>query len=218
MTATKVLKNINLIIRRLIELGIVSDYQTAISRGNRSKEITFGNAHFLSEALKDKSYPDIYKLFCDNRVFNMRLIDGSLVQLLYWFSNRKLLKHRLAYLPAPSNDEVDLQSLWEIDDQLFRGFRNSDTLPIPMRFDFDVDADRHVELTHSKSHLTLGNWPTCRIPISAPLTPYWFILFLLQHFVLDSESGFISSLPNDSSSFSKSITAAETSRPYLVVP
>jgi hypothetical protein len=40
----------------------------------------------------------------------------------------------------------------------------------------------HVDVKHPKAHLTLGQYPNCRIPVNAPMSPARFIKFLLRNF------------------------------------
>ena len=55
-------------------------------------------------------------------------------------------------------------------------------VPFPIRFDYDCRDEVVVNITHPKSHLTLGQYQNCRVPVSAPLTPYIFALFILRNF------------------------------------
>ena len=50
----------------------------------------------------------------------------------------------------------------------------------PIRFDYDPDNFEETE--HPKTHATLGQYKNCRIPVSEPLTPEIFIIFLLRNF------------------------------------
>ncbi|MOA36537.1 hypothetical protein D3C78_1580660 [compost metagenome] len=52
----------------------------------------------------------------------------------------------------------------------------------PIRFDFDSTEGTYREIEHPKSHLTLGQYKNCRIPVNAPVTPYAFLAFLLRNF------------------------------------
>ncbi len=43
-------------------------------------------------------------------------------------------------------------------------------------------SDNFEEIDHPKTHVTLGQYKNCRIPVSEPLTPEIFITFLLRNF------------------------------------
>ena len=53
-------------------------------------------------------------------------------------------------------------------------------ITVPLRFDFD--AQTFKEVIHPYSHMTLGNYKDCRIPVKCPIAPKKFILFLLRNF------------------------------------
>ena len=53
-------------------------------------------------------------------------------------------------------------------------------LPVPVRFDYD--PANFEELKHPASHLSLGQYKNCRIPIVAPICPANFINFILRSF------------------------------------
>jgi hypothetical protein len=55
-------------------------------------------------------------------------------------------------------------------------------VPFPLRFDFDSRTEVVRELEHPISHLSLGQYENCRIPVSAALTPFHFICFVLRNF------------------------------------
>jgi hypothetical protein len=53
---------------------------------------------------------------------------------------------------------------------------------VPVRFDFDDRDGVPKNIEHPRSHLTLGQYSNCRIPVSAPVTPGVFIGFILRSF------------------------------------
>ncbi len=69
-----------------------------------------------------------------------------------------------------------------LDDEVDGDGVAGSVVPFPVRYDYDGRDGRHEELAHPKSHLTLGQYECCRIPVSAPVTPYWFVDFILGNF------------------------------------
>src|SRR5690606_9999259 len=111
---------------------------------------------------------------------NMKLVDGALLQMMYSVQGDALLRHRLAFYPSPNllpfQDAADSY----MRDELFVEIVQRRIVPFPLRFDFDGRENVHVDVCHPKSHLTLGDVKDCRIPVSAPLTPRWFLEFILR--------------------------------------
>jgi hypothetical protein len=82
-------------------------------------------------------------------------------------------------------------------------------VPFPLRFDFDCRKEVVVDVDHPKSHLTLGQYQNCRIPVSAPLTPHHFIGFILRNFYNTTYQKYSKQLSIFTDSFKASITERE---------
>jgi hypothetical protein len=89
-------------------------------------------------------------------------------------------------------------------------------VPFPLRFDFDVTAA--VDVIHPHCHLTLGDVEGCRIPVSAPLTPRWFVEFIMRNFYQTDKYDFVTGLPIHLFHFEPTITAKENSLIHVFVP
>ena len=133
--------------------------------------------------MKNIDYGDIYNILEKDNNYTLKLIDGSLVQMMYKFDrNNEIISHRLAFFPS-----INLQPL-EVDHELYSKFDlyadilKKNTLPTIFRFDFDLDPDLYVEIDHAKSHVTFGQFENCRIPSSGPVSPNKFIDFILRNF------------------------------------
>ena len=218
MTPGATLHQINRLIRHLVEVGLADDQQFAFRREKGFVEITFENAGYLSVALKDVPYADVYDIFARQRVFNAKLLDGALLQMMYAFTDGALERHRLAFFPAPHLERFERDPDSYVEDQIYADIVARNVLPLPIRFDYDSRDDRHRDVAHPKSHLTLGEYDHCRIPVSAPLTPCWFIDFILRNFYQTCSSEFASSLPRFVGVFAESITPAERSVPHVTLP
>jgi hypothetical protein len=79
----------------------------------------------------------------------------------------------------------------------------------PIRFDFEISEEQFVEVDHPKSHLTLGQYKNCRIPVSGPLTPYRFMRFILRNFYNPAYAEVDMDDVAASTSFPDTITAKE---------
>jgi len=212
-------KDIDGLISNLIEKGICDDQNfTAIRSSGGRVDITFSGSEHISTALKDRGYVEIYREFYDRRSYNMKLVDGELLQMTYSVEDDKLLQHRLAFYPSPKllpfQDDPDNY----VQDALFMEIVQRRIVPFPLRFDFDAREDVCVDVGHPKSHLTLGDVKECRIPVSAPLSPRWFVEFILRNFYQTKKHDFVTDLPQHRITFQSSITSNETRLMHMMVP
>lgn len=221
-TASRIADQINQRIRRLVEVGLADRFQSGFPRqAGKRTEVTFPNAAHVSMALKNREYPEIYRLFVRERVYNVKMLDGALIQMMYEFSGDRLQRHRLAFFPAPHLREFQNSPDVYLDDELHGDVVAGSVVPFPLRCDYDGRDGRHVDVTHPKSHLTLGQYEHCRIPVSAPVTPHWFIDFLLRNFYQASGrgyAGYTDEVPVGGVSFEESISPAERRVVHLVIP
>ena len=220
-TPNEVKNQINGLISRLLEKSLVKDQRFAIRRPERRGryvEITFCGAESVSIALKNIPYSEIYDRLIKAKAYNLKLRDGGLIQMMYTFENGTLVSHRLAFFSPPRLDEV--QNAPEIypddadedDDAPNDANEKEDadavarnTVAFPIRFDYNARDDTHKEITHPKSHLTLGQYQSCRIPVTAPLTPEHFMDFILRNFYYPDFAQFVGESPSFSGSFADSI-------------
>ena len=171
-------------------------------------KVDFGKAD-LSIALKNVAYNDIYNELSKSKSYNLKLIDGALVQFMYKFQGKDLQTHRLAFFPSPYlEDYQNNPDIYE-KDEIYADIIQKNIVPFPIRFDFDCREEVFKELTHPKSHLTLGQYQNCRIPVSAPLTPSMFIMFLLQNFYNTAFKKYSTKISKFDASFQCSITPEE---------
>ena len=211
-------EQINRLISHLVEAGLADDQRFAFQRKTDVIEITFENAGYVSSAMRDVSYANVYGIFARHRVFNAKLLDGAFVQMMYIFADGALRQHRLAFLPAPHLERFERDPESYDNDQMYADIVARSILPLPIRFDYDSRGDRHTDVVHPKSHLTLGEYSHCRIPVTAPLTSHRFIDFVLRNFYQIRSSEFASRLPRFHGVFAGSMTAAERRILHMTVP
>ena len=213
-------KEIDGIVRYLVEIGLAGDQNFAFRRDVTGGciEITFPKAEHVSIALKDRAYNEIYAHLSQERAYNARMPDGALVQMMYVFSNGKLERHRLAFFPAPYLEEFQNNPDVYLEDEIYADVIARNIVPFPLRFDFDARDGFHRELSHPKSHLTLGQYENCRIPVTAPLTPLWFVDFVLRNFYHSAFDKYADGLPRRSDFFDDSILPAERGVIHVTVP
>lgn len=216
MTPSEAFKEIQSLTGQLISTGLCIDQNfPALQQDGNIAEVTFGSTIDLSVTLKNISYAEAYTVLIANRSFNLKMIDGGIIQLLYKFENNKLLRHRLAFFPSP--DLLEYQNNSEIyeSDELYGDVVERNVVTVPMRFDFDPSAG--VDYDHPISHMTIGQYKNCRIPVSGGITPFFFVNFILRAFYNTPFRKFCSELTEGIQTFEPTITERERRHLHLRV-
>lgn len=143
--------------------------------------VSIGSLPLGSISLRDVSYEQVYTEIESKDGYHIKLPDGGLLIFQYTFDGDGVLtKHRLCYFPSfvlPTVDEAP--HLYE-NDELYGDVILKKLVRFPIRFDYDPGA--HKDVVHPKSHLTLGQYENCRIPIDGAVSPNAFVMFLLRNF------------------------------------
>ena len=218
MTPRTTFEQIQRLTAHLVETGLADDQQFPVWRETDVVEITFETAGYVSVALGGTPYAEVYSVFARRRVFNAKLLDGALIQMIYLFAGGALRQHRLAFFPAPHLERFERDPESYEADAMYADIVARSVLPLPIRFDYDSRDERHVHLAHPKSHLTLGEYAHCRIPVTAPLTPHRFVDFILRSFYRTPSGDLASALPRLTGAFAGSMTSAERSVLHVIVP
>lgn len=183
------------------------------------EEVTsFKDNDYVSSAMKDRPYDEIYQSLVEKRAYIVMMLDGALIQMTYMFSGGVLQRHRLAFFPAPSLEEFQNNPDVYLEDEIYADVVAKNIVPFPIRFDYDNRERVHTELKHPKSHLTLGQYRNCRIPVTAPVSPSWFIDFVLRNFYHTAFARYAENLPLGGDSFAESILPAERNVIHVAIP
>ena len=220
LTPNQIRNQVDQLIRYLVKIGLTDDENCTFIRSKGSSvEVTFDGAeHILIAFKRGFSYDQIYEKFVQECAYNVKMLDGALIQIMYKFANRTLQCHRLAFFPAPHFDEFQNDSYIYQDDQVYADVIARNIVPFPVRFDYNIQDNRHQKLIHPKSHLSLGQYKNCRIPVTAPMTPFWFIDFILRNFYNTNKKQYTNQLPIQNGSFDESIDSTERGIIHIVVP
>ena len=220
LTPNEIEEQINKLIGYLVKISLSNIQYYAFQRQGSGNvvEITFDKAGYVPIALKDLPYNEIYKRLVDADAYNVKMLDGALIQMMYTFSDGTLQSHRLAFFPAPHLEEYQNNPDVYRDDEIYADVIAKNIVPFPVRFDYNARDSLHQELVHPKSHLTLGQYENCRIPVTAPMTPLWFIDFILRNFYNTADERYTDGLFAQSGSFAESIHPDERGVVHMVVP
>ena len=194
------------------------NFPVLIDRGSGVCELSTGEHGGIVSSLKNVPYQDIYNEMDRKRTFNLRMLDGALVHVMYRFRHRRLETHRLAFFPSPFLEDFQNNPDIYLEDEIYTEVVMKSIVPFPLRFDFDNTYDSDTDVDHPKSHLTLGQYKNCRIPVSAPLTPYNFIGFILRNFYNTAYKMYSNRITSFSHRFDVTITSYEKELLYVQIP
>jgi hypothetical protein len=205
----EIYREINTITKKLIEVSLCDqqNFPSSTPIGKDSYEVAYSGMQDISIALKNIDYKDIYHELEKGKNYNLKMIDGALIQLLYTYKNSQLISHRLTLLPSPFLEVFQNEPEIYAMDEIYADIIAKNILPVPIRFDYD--PGNHKELDHPKCHLTLGQFENCRIPVCSPITPSTFITFIIRNFYNTAFRKFTDELKFSSTLFNKTITVAE---------
>ena len=141
-----------------------------------------------------------------------------MIQMQYEFFRNQLARHRLAFLPSP--DLLEFQNNRELyfREALYADVVDERVVTVPLRFDYDVREGVTRELEHPKSHLTLGEYKLCRIPVTAAVTPNAFMAFILRSFYNAAAASVDRQIPSPALRFAECIADAERRVVHIGVP
>ncbi len=216
MTPAETQKQITDLTVKLVELGLCDEqnFPAIQTRGSETSITVSGSPNF-SIALRNLEYKRIYEELDRSRSFNMRMLDGGLVQLLYTFKNNRVDSHHLAYFPSPDLEAFQNDPDVYLEEHIYADILAKNIVPFPIRFDFDLAENKHIDVVHPKAHLTLGQYKNCRIPVVAPLSPVAFIRFLLRNFYNTAYVLYEQEIDVEMTHFAECITANEQRIPHL---
>lgn len=185
---------------------------------DHAKEIGFSHDHDLSIVLKNLPYKEIYDELERVDAYNVKMVDGALIQMSYRFINEQLDSHRLAFYPSPNLEEYQNNPEIYENDEIYADVIKKNIVPFPLRFDYCSRYETAGQLDHPLSHLTLGQYANCRIPVSSPLTPYEFISFILRNFYNTAYKKFCGKIRQFDDAFQETIFREERNIIHIQVP
>lgn len=220
LTPRDVRNHIEALTADFISLSLCNDqnYPQLTKTSGNHEEVTFCGDQNLSIVLKNMPYKDLYSELERTRAYNIKMLDGALIQIMYLFENGNIKKHRLAFYPSPDLEEYQNNPEVYEEDEIYADILMKNIVSFPVRFDFDSSDEIFKEHYHSKSHLTLGQYKNCRIPVSAPLSPTKFIDFILKSFYNTAHRKFSENIKMHEGSFPACISNNEKARTHLFLP
>lgn len=198
--ANEVFTQIQKLTSKLIELGLVNDQCfPSIKELDNSQKLEINISGVQSDStsifLKKIPYRTMYHKLVESRFYNIKMIDGALIQMQYIFCNDSIERHRLSFFPNPDVYLFQNYPDLYLENELYNDVIDIRFVCVPLRFDFDNSTnDNGVSVAqpiiHPVSHLTIGQYTNCRIPVSSALTPYQFIEFIIRNFYNTNNDSF----------------------------
>jgi hypothetical protein len=218
MTPAQTLKQIYELTEVLVLLSLSNEQNFPTTHGDikGSFEISVSTAAAMSVALKNVAYGDIYLELEKNRCFNIKMLDGALISLRYRFRQGAVSEHALAYFPCPDLQHFQNEPEVYLEDEVYADIVAKNIVTFPIRFDFSDDVEKFAEIDHPYSHLTLGQFKNCRIPVCSPLGPLAFGAFILRNFYNTAFRKYSDKIPESDIFFANTITANERKIPHIV--
>ncbi len=217
MNPKETLKQISKLTEILVELSLSNqqNFPKTLGEPKKSFEITLDKASNFSVAQKNVAYLEIYRQLDQSNCFNVKMVDGALISFRYRFSEGKVIEHVLCYFPSPELECFQNDPQIYMEDEVYAEIVSKNIVSFPIRFDFSSQSSSHVEERHPITHLTLGQYKNCRIPVSAPLGPFAFGRFILRNFYNTAFYKYAEVIPQSASCFPRTITAKESELSYF---
>lgn len=215
--ANKILIQINTLTEELIKAGLCEDqnFPRIIVGEKGQKRVCIGPLE-TTIFLKNVSYKDIYYEMLRKRAFNMKMIDGALLLLEYSFDNDGIYHHRLSFFPSPDLLEYQTNEEVYMEDDIYMDILEKQVVTVPIRFDFDkVNA---VAVEHPVSHMTIGQYSNCRIPVTSAVSPANFVDFIVRNFYHTAYNKYCSKLSKFVNVFSNTLYESEKQIIHISVP
>ncbi len=218
MTPKQTLQQIKTLTEALVEMSLSNEqnFPTTHGKTNAMFEITVNTAASMSVALKNVAYCDIYGELEKARCFNIKMLDGALIILRYRFRLGTICEHSLSYFPSPDLENFQNDPEVYLEDEIYADVIAKNIVPFPVRFDFSDDPKKFVDVHHPYSHLTLGQYENCRIPVCSPLGPLAFGGFILRNFYNTAFRKYSEKVPVSRLAFANTITVKERMIPHVV--
>lgn len=208
--ARMVFNQINRLTSDLVGTALCNDQNFPIKKGiswDTCQIETDNNS--VAAALKNRPYQELYYSIEQSRNYNLKLLDGALLQLQYRFENNELVNHRLAFYPNPDLSLFQNSPDAYLEDEIYLDIIDRRVVVTPLRFDFDSRKDIVKSIEHPVSHLTLGQYKNCRIPVARPITPCQFVFFIIRNFYHTAYNKYCEKLTEYNYCFDKTITDGE---------
>lgn len=217
INANKLLHQINRLTQDMIATGLCDDQNFSnIIELKKGRSIVCIGALKTNIFLKNVSYKDVYYEMLKHRVFNFKMLDGALILMQYTFQKNDIIHHRLSFFPSPDLLDYQQNEALYLEDDIYLDILDRQIVTVPLRFDYDKEAAEIIE--HPVSHLTIGQYKNCRIPVSSAISPDQFLDFIIRNFYHTAYRKYSNLLSRFKNQFPESILKEEKALVYIGIP
>lgn len=186
--------------RFLIEKSLVDQFESPARRDVGQGLIELKSSYWdrVPQFTGNDSYAVTHESLAAARCYDLRFLDGALLQAHYEFFARgsgEVRRYAVNFLPSPDLLPFQTDPDLYLDDELYGNVVDLRAVTVPLRFDYDSRAEVVVDLHHPVSHLTIGAYKQCRIPVSGPLSPHSILEFILRSFYRTKNRHWTDELP-----------------------
>ena len=215
----RILHQINILTSDLIKTGLCDDqnFPHIIKLKNHQKKICIGELG-TNIFLRNVSYKDIYYEMLRKRAYNFKMLDGAMLLLEYTFQNEEIIHHRLSFFPSPDLLEYQQNEEIYLEDDVYLDIINKQVGTVPLRFDYENQEEIAEKIEHPVSHVTIGQYENCRIPVSSAVPPSLFIDFIIRNFYHTAYHKYCSGISKYKNEFAESIYGEEKELVYIGIP
>ena len=98
----RVVHEINKIVASLVENGLADDQNDAFETPQSDGKwyVGISGVNYLGSSLKNIAYPELYESLRESRSFNVKMLDGGLIQLVYSFRKSGSVAAPIGILPV----------------------------------------------------------------------------------------------------------------------
>lgn len=208
----------------LIERSLIDDQQVPARRARGQQIVVLESDYWSRDDIprvqRKIPYATLYEELATSGAYDLRFLDGALVQFRYEFNKdgRQLHRSRVAFFPSPDLTPYQEDPELYLHDEVYGEVVDPRVVPVPLRFDFDSRDDVVRDLLHPASHLTIGQYPHCRVPLTGALTPYFFVELVLRSFYRTNDWVHTDDLPAPRVQMPSTITAREQNYAHISLP
>ncbi|WP_157571768.1 DUF2290 domain-containing protein [Nocardioides alkalitolerans] len=187
--------------RFLLARGLLSSYNTAHKQNPRHGVRELVASYWRADPPKmvgSVPHAELHRELTARNSFDLRFLDGALMTFKYEFSasgKGQLRRSAVSFLPSPDLTVFQEDPELYLGDALFGDVVDEGAVTVPLRFDYDAREAVVEELRHPVSHLTIGSYKHCRIPLTCGASPYYVIEFVLRAFYQTPTLAWSSDLP-----------------------
>ena len=142
-------------------------------------------------------YEEEYYDMLSRGVYTFLMVDYTMLQYFNIYSRDTLVKQNIGYVQSPYDVPYDLVEVEEEEEENEKVLTKICDLGSYTRMRFEYDPDNFENIKHPRTHLHLGCYKDCRIPINKPMRMYDYIKFVIKNFYSKKYDDFIRTISSE---------------------